>query len=153
MDDLIKYIADYRKRVASLEDELKVARTKLDGMEEMYVALQQKNKAELSFVTLDAHTVEPPMQQSPLLARPTNKRRRPLSPQWSALLSVVNVKGAATLDEIDKIDPKIERKLLRSQLGYYTKQGWLTKNESTGAYSLTEYGLDACGFQKGESHA
>lgn len=158
MDTLSQFIADYRKRISALEDELKVARTKLEGMEEMRAAVRKTTETGKTLV-LDGQTVSNPnssigipadklMQE---IVSNTNKRLgRALSPIWQSILAFVGKKGSATLDQIAAFKPNIERKLIRSQLSYYTRQKIVNKDQF-GAYSLTEYGVAACGIEKSES--
>jgi hypothetical protein len=147
MDQLSQYIDNYRKQIASLEDDLRIARLKLLGMEELYAATQQ-SKDVMKSVVLDAQTAEllnPPTSIAPTKRLNLN-RRRALSPVWKAFLVFIGERGVATLNDITSVDPKIERKLIRSQLSYYARHGLVLKDELTLKYSLTDEGRVACGI-------
>ena len=149
-------IATQKRKISTLEDELrtneaqgnsiaesmKYERAKLDGMLELEAsspALQPSFLQSVSTLTATLNGSH---------AMP-GKRRRPISAQWQPIFARIAEKNDATFDEIAGVASarSIDRKLVRSQIAYYAKKGYISKDGVTGKYSVTDIGRDVSGLE------
>jgi hypothetical protein len=148
-------VALLEKECLELQEMLKYAQAKLEGMLEMD-----------AFKASTTGSLAPFLWNSPLQVRrseevgsgeatiasktPAKKRRRLVSDQWRKILLFIKTSDGVALDLIERFASVdgIERKLVRAQMAYYEKQGFIKKNENSDKFILTDAGFEVCGFQK-----
>jgi hypothetical protein len=152
-------ISDLEFAAADIQQKLKLAQAKMDGLEAAATAVGQNSSLpNLIRIIPQAEngTDTKPIQSSQfVLTQESNKshfsdgrKKRPLQDQWKNILQYIGMTDGAKLYQISEKYPDIKRKNIGSQLNYYGRQGYVLLDEGTGTYSLTDSGKVACGLPK-----
>lgn len=81
-------------------------------------------------------------------------RRRRLSEKWMLFFKFIDLKGGATMDELDVYvirEMQSNKKVLREQLRYYSTQKLLRVDQASGVVFLTALGKAVSDSEKGEA--
>ena len=155
ISDYERQSRDLKQQLAAIEDKMKYACAKLEGLE----AAAQITAEEVKPHTLSQAVILAPASPWPLftgqkpqvLLDNAGRKRRPISEEWQKILRFIAEAGGAKTAQVCAFASDLPRKLVASQLRYYRVQGFLTHDPQNAKYSITETGRAACGLQKGEA--
>lgn len=96
---------------------------------------------------LDAgRAISGPESAQDLFTDQPKRRKRALSEPWKGILQTIAIVPPLTLDEIlemanERAGKKFDRRIVRQQMKYYVKQGYLTETKE--GFSTTKLGEEA----------